>query len=62
MCALGLHFFQIELLEEVSSVLCLIDKGVILKLFDLKTKEKVELPHLAHLKFIMHGFGKLFTK
>ena len=60
--AFGLYFFQIVFLEELSHVLCLISEGALLKLFDLKTMAKVELSHLAHLKFAMHRLDKFFTK
>ena len=61
-CALGLYSFQIVFIEEVSYVLCLIYEDALLKLFNLKTKEEVELSHHAHLKFAMHTLDKLFTK
>jgi hypothetical protein len=43
-------------------ILALVNEDVILCLFDLQSKEEVQLSHHAHFKFILHAFCKILTK
>jgi hypothetical protein len=40
----------------------LADEGALLELFDLKSKEILQLPHHRHLEFLNHDPTKLFTR
>jgi hypothetical protein len=51
-----------KLLEYILNVLILIDEGALLELFDLKSKEILQLPHHRHLEFLYHDLTKLFTR
>lgn len=46
----GLHIGRSE---DVASILQLVDEGSFTCLLDLETKEECELPHHAHLKFLL---------
>jgi hypothetical protein len=56
----GLSILHSKLLENVLSVLCLVDEVALLELLDLESKEILELPHHGHLKFVYHNSTKLF--
>jgi hypothetical protein len=58
----GLYLIHAKLLEYVTSILRLANEGLILDLFDLKSKKKCENPHHEHFKHIDHDFAKLITK
>ena len=57
-----LAIIHLELLEDISCVLFLMDEGSFLQLLDLKTKEEVELTDHRHLEFPSHHVSKFFAK
>jgi hypothetical protein len=57
----GLGILHSKLLENILSVLCLVDEGALLELLDLESKEILQLPHHGHLEFLYHNYTKLFT-
>jgi hypothetical protein len=58
----GLCIIHIKLLEYVTSILRLANKGSIFNLLDLKSKKECENHHHGHFKPIDHDFAKLITK
>jgi hypothetical protein len=44
-CLDGLSILHSKLLKYILNVLCLADKGALLELLDLKSKEILQLPH-----------------
>ena len=57
-----LAIIHLELFENVSCILFLMDEGSFLQLLNLKTKEEVELTDHGHLEFPSHHFSKFFAK
>jgi hypothetical protein len=51
-----------KLLEYVTSILCLANKGPILDLLDLKSKKECDNPHHGYFKPVNHDFAKLIKK
>jgi hypothetical protein len=58
----GFGILYSKLLEYVLNVLSLADEGALLELFDLKSKEILQLSHHRHLEFLYHNPTKLFTR
>jgi len=54
--------FYPEYFYNILYILALVNEDVILCLFDLQSKEEVQLSHHAHFKFILRAFCKIFTK
>jgi hypothetical protein len=52
-CLDGFVILHPKLLKYVLNVLCLADEGVLLELFDLKSKEIFQIPHHRHLEFLI---------
>jgi hypothetical protein len=58
----GFCLVHVKLLEYVTCVLCLTNKGPISGLLDLKSKKECENSHHGHFKPISHDFAKYITK
>jgi hypothetical protein len=58
----GFDILYSKLLEYVLNVLSLADERALLELFDLKSKEILQLSHHRHLEFLYHNPTKLFTR
>jgi hypothetical protein len=58
----GFGILHSKLLENILNVLSLTDEGAFLELFDLESKEILQLPHHGYLKFLYHNPTKLFTR
>jgi hypothetical protein len=58
----GFGILHFNLLEYILNVLSLEDEGAFLELFDLESKEILQLPHHGHLKFLYHNTTELFTR
>jgi hypothetical protein len=58
----GFDILYSKLLEYVLNVLSLADERALLELFDLKSKEILQLSHHRHLEFLYHNPTKRFTR
>ena len=61
-CLDGLSILHPKLGDYILNVLRLADEGALLELFDLESKEILQLPHHGHLKFLYHNPTKLLTR
>jgi hypothetical protein len=58
----GFAILHSKLLENVLSVLCLVDEGILLELLDIESKELLQLPRHGYLNFLYLSPTKLFTR
>jgi hypothetical protein len=58
----GLCILHPKPIEDILHVLGLRDEGVVLELFDLKSKEVVQLGHHRHFEILHHNLGKFLTR